>query len=388
MLAWRNRLVIALAVGVAVLVLAAVALRYESAPWVLGRFVGHARNFALLALLLALSARLTTIRHLGWRQATSALLVVVVIWPTIVAPVRNLGLAIGQGIKLANAPWPQPWPGGRFALPPISDRIATYLRDHSPRDARVLSPTPPDMSFAAVAFATGRPNAAGFVGHQYFLSQAGPEYLDALSFLEPAAVRRLGLSYLHAPDAWVAGLPDRATGWLANPGLFELVVRDGDESLYRVRTAFLRLDVAPAPASFEALRQAVPADTTVYLPAPFRTVDGLRAASALSHARLFGHVDPTMLHLLTPWPSEPLAAHVPDLVIMWAPVDPWMFPPGRTTSDLVERKDRRLRAEPCRRSDHAVAAKDRARASACSGVRRTGARRTHFLHHHLQQPRS
>lgn len=328
LLARRNRLVIVLALGVGVMVLAAVALRYESAPWVLGRFIGHARNFALLALLLALSARLTTIRPRRWRYAASALLVVVVIWPTLVAPVRNLGLAIEQGAKLANAPWPQPWPGGRFALPPLSDRIAAYLREHSPTDARVLSPTPPDMSFAAVAFATGRPNAAGFVGHQYFLSQAGPEYLDALRYLEPAAVRRLRLSYLHAPDTWVAGLSDRAAGWLANPDLFELLVRDGDESLYRVRTAFLQLDVAPAPASFEALRQAVPAGTTVYLPAPFRTVDRLRVASALSHARLFGHVDPTMLHLLTPWPSQPLAEHVPDLVIMWAPVDPWMFPPA------------------------------------------------------------
>ena len=35
-----------------------------------------------------------------------------------------------------------------------------------------------------------------------------------------------------------------------------------------------------------------------------------------------------MMHLLTPWPAEPLGDHVPDLVIMWRRVEPWMFPPA------------------------------------------------------------
>ena len=327
-LARRDRLTITLAVGSCALVLVAVALTYEPAPVILGRFVGHARNFALLALLIALSVRLANLQSVRRRYAAAAMLVVLVVWPTVVAPVRNLGLAFGQGTEVANARWPQPSQGGRFALPPLSDRIATYLQDHTPADARVLSATPADMSFATVPLTTGRPNASGFVEHIYSQSHTGPWYVDAVRRLEPAAIQRLGLDYIYATDEWVANLPSRVARWLDDPGLFELLIRDGEESLYRVQPAFLSLDATPAPESFEALRRAVPASTTVYLPAPFRTVSGLRVASALSHARLFGYVDPTMMYLMTPWRSEPLGEHVPDLVIMWSQVEPWMFPPA------------------------------------------------------------
>ena len=326
-LARRDRLTLVLATGACGLVLAAVALHYHPAPVILGRFVGHARNFALLALVLALSAQLASLRSVKWRYAAAAALLALVVWPTVVGPVRNAALTIGQGIKLANAEWPQPWPGGRFALPPISDRIATYLRVHTPADARILSPTPTDMSYSTVPLATGRPNASGFVEHIYSQSHTGPFYVDAIRLLEPAAFRRLGLDYVYATEQWAAELPDRATRWLEDSDLFELLIRDGTEALYRVRPAFLALDVAPAPASFEALHQAVPAETLLYMPAPFRTPGGLRVASALSHARLLGWIDPTMIYLMTPWRSEPLGQYVPDLVILWRHVEPWMFPP-------------------------------------------------------------
>ena len=92
LLAWRDRLVLALAAGAGALLLAALVLRYEPAPWDLSRFVGHARNFALLALLLALSTRLTDLPPTRWRYAVGALLVILVTWPTIAEPVRNLRL--------------------------------------------------------------------------------------------------------------------------------------------------------------------------------------------------------------------------------------------------------------------------------------------------------
>ena len=332
LLALRDRLVLALALGAGALLLAALALRYEPAPWDLGRLAGHARNFALLALLVALSGRLAHLRPARWRYAGGALLVVLVIWPTVAVPVRNLGLAIGHGVEVANAGSPEQERTrrrhpheGRFEMPLISDRVAAYLRGHTPVDARVFSPMP---DFAAVAYATGRPSASGFAGNLHMLAHVGPDYLDVFRHLEPAAIRRLGFDYVYATDAWVADLPDRAARWLADRDLFELLIRDGTEAIYRVRPAFLGLKVTPHPESFEALRQAVPASATVYLPAPFRTVAGLRAASALSHARLLGVVDATMMHLLTPWPSEPLGERMPDLVITWSQVDPWMFPPA------------------------------------------------------------
>ena len=330
-LAWRDRLVLALVAGVGALMLAKMALRYEPAPWDLARFDGHARNFALLALLLALSVRLANLRPARWRYAAGALLVALVVWPTISPSVRNLGLALGQGVEIANASVPPAEAGtryshqGRYEMPSVSDRVAAYVRDHTPVEMRVFSPTP---GFEAVAFATGRPSASGFFGHVHMYPRLGPEYLDAARYLEPAAIRRLGIEYVHATDAWVSVLPPRAQRWLTDPGLFDLVVRDDAEALYRVRPAFLALDAPPTPASFEALRQAVPASATTYLPASFGTVEALQVAAALSHTRLFGAVPGTRLHLLTTWPVEPLDGQAPDLVITSARFAPWMFPPG------------------------------------------------------------
>ena len=333
LLARRDRLVLALALGAGALLLAGLVLHYKPAPWDLGRLIGHARNFALLALLLALSGRLASLRPPRRRYAAGALLVILVTWPTVAEPVRNLGLAIGQGVEVANAPSSQQEAGARFATPFVSARIAAYIRDHTPVDARVFSPTP-DLAAgeyaagAAVAYATGRPNASGFAGHLHMIAHLGPEYLDIYRFVEPAAIRRLGIAYVHAPDAWVAGLPARSARWLADPRYFELLIHDDAEALYRVLPAFPRLDAAPAPASFEALRRAVPPSAAVYLPAAFHTLDVIRVASALSHTQLLGDVDPTKSHLRTSWPAGSIVGQVPDLVVASPKFVPWMFPPA------------------------------------------------------------
>ena len=74
----------------------------------------------------------------------------------------------------------------------------------------------------------------------------------------------------------------------------------------------------------------MPASTTVYIPAPFPTAEGLRIASALSHGRIFGAVYPTHahVHLLTRFQAEPLGERVPDLVVLPRPFAPWMLPPA------------------------------------------------------------
>ena len=255
LLARRDRLVLALAVGASLLVLASLLLNYEPFPFDLVRLEGHARNLALFALLLALGVRLAGLRPAPWRYAAGGAIVALITWPTIVAPVRNLGLAIGNGIDLANAQRTQDTPGTRFVLESIpSDRIAEYIRNNTAVGARVFSPHAHQMTYA-----TGRPNASGFAGLVHLFPIKGPEYRDVLGYLEPAAVRRLGFEYVHAPDSWVEGLPDEAVSRLNDASLFELLVRDGSESLYRVLPAFLTLDTPPAPGSYEALRQAVPA---------------------------------------------------------------------------------------------------------------------------------
>ena len=386
-LARRDRLVLALALGAGLLALAWVALRYEPFPLDHQRLAGHARNLALVALVLALSARLAELRP-RWRYAVSALLVALVIWPTSATQVRHLGLALGQGIEVANAGWAPPttsgkptWGRERTAMPEVSAPVAAYIRDHTAVDARVLMPEPP---YLAVTYATGRPNSVGYLNIAHLIPHRGPEYADARDHLEPGAMRRLGIDYVYATDDWVAGLPDRARGWLADPELFELLVRDGGVTLYGVRPAFLALNVAPTPATYEALRRAVPAGAKVYWPdgAPFETVTTLRVASVLSpEAELFG-VMRFMLrrtYALTTLPAERLTEQTPDLVILPVGQRTWMsrrWP----APDLVEPGNGHLRAARGRGPGHAAAAGSRAAADRRARVGRAGGGRPARLH--------
>ena len=313
LLARRDRLVVTLAAGVGLLLLAWLTVSFPPAPWDERRFLGHAHNLALGALLLALAMRLAQLRFTRWRYAVVALGVGLIAWPTLVEPVRVLGQTVANGARVAPAP------------PTISEPLATYIRDHTALDARVLSTEDP---YDNVFLATGRPNAAGFVGVTHQIDHEGPEYTDAVTHLEPAALRRLGIDYVHATDAWAAGLPPRAQRWLADPDLFERLAADGGEVLYRVRPEFLALDAPPAPGSFEALRRAAPPSAVVYLAPQAPWLSRLHIASALSQARLVGDgagylLDRTPL----PWSVAPLGGQTPDLVVLPASMEPWLFAP-------------------------------------------------------------
>ncbi len=335
-LARRDRLVLSLAAGSVLFVAVWLALTYPPAPWDINRLAGHARNLSLMALLLAMSSRLAELPPGRWRAAVGALLVGLVVWPTVVTPARNLGLAIGNGVQLANARWVQhelidrgeTVPMRRFQLRALTGPVADYIRDHTDVNARVLAT---EWPYTNVFLATGRPNNAGFADVVYLLYHPGPEYWDARHYLDPAAIRRLGLEYVHATDTWAAELPDRAKDWLADPSMFELLIRADDEALYRIRPAFLDLEVAPHPESFEALR-AVPPSTVVYLAPQTLWLERLRVASVLPHARLVGAISALPLHVRTPepWTVEPLDEQAPDLIVLPASVElwTWAFPPS------------------------------------------------------------
>jgi len=335
-LARRDRLVVTLAACAGALVLVWLALSYPPAPWDLNRMAGHARNLALVALLLAMSSRLSSLPPGRWRAAAGFLLLGLITWPTVVAPARSLGLAIGNGVQVANALWVQQQlidrgeavPMRRFQLRTLRGPVADYIQHHTDVGARVLAT---EWPYSNVFLNSGRPNNAGFADVIYLLYHPGPEYWDARHYLEPAAIRRLGLEYVHATDAWAAELPDRAKAWLSDPSLFEPLIRDGNEALYRIRQAFLALEVAPHPKSFEALR-SVPPSTSIYLAPQTIWLDRLRVASVLPHTRLVGAISARPLHLRTPepWTVAPLGADVPDLIVLPASVEPWTwaFPTG------------------------------------------------------------
>ena len=312
----RNFLPMTLAGASAGFLLAAFILQYEFAEHDVVRLDGHARNFALLALLLAVGRRLSALRA-RWRIAAAALIAVLVTWPTVATPLGKVALAVGNGIQLANAE-----PGssdfgesarfiGRDSVPSFaSEAVTTWIRKHSASDARVLSPHPHDMTAN-----TGRPNASGHLAFVHLFPVSGPEFSDAITYLEPAALRRLGIAFVHAPDAWAADLPDHAASWLVNSEFFELVVRGESDALYRVLPAFLRLDSRPAAGSFEALRQAVPAKTGVYLSRELGPLAAIRVASALSHAHMMGEVSTANLHPLTRFDAEPRGDQTPEIVV-------------------------------------------------------------------------
>ena len=314
-LARNQKLVLAFVIGCAIFFVAALALQYAPLPEDVTRFDGYARNFALMAFLIALSKRLPTLRP-RWRLSAVSFLLALVIWPTTIGPVRSLALALTLGVHVTNTDPATGEPDsslkGRFGIEILGlNDLAAYIREHTPVDARVLSPDPLSLSIN-----TGRSTAFGFAGHLHLFPISGPDYQDAIRFLEPAAVRRLGYRYVHATDAWVASLPDRAQQWLANPKLFELIVHEGTHALYAIRPAFLRLTAPPAPQSFEALRRAVPSAATVVLTESQQRIENVRIATSLSHARLYGEIDPTAIHLLSDIPIEPVSNARPDVVVI------------------------------------------------------------------------
>lgn len=326
LLAGRDRFSLALTAVAGLFVLAALTLRYEIGQQDVTRLDGHARNFALLAVLLALSLRLGTMQS-HWRWAAAAVIVGLATWPTVVSPLRAIGPGLGQGVLLANATdeareaeATRGWP--REVYPRLrSARLADYIQSHTDIRARILSPQP-----TALSTTTGRPNASGFIQAAHLLYEGGPEHQDAARYLEPTAVRRLGISYVHAPNAWVAGLPERARRWLDDPRLFDLLFEDAGDSFYRVRSEFLELETEPTPASYGALRRAVPASAVVYVDPAIESTFALRAASTLAHARLVGEVFPGRMHMRTDFGIEPLGEHIPDVVVVPHWFTPSMFP--------------------------------------------------------------
>ena len=190
----RDRLVVTLAAGAGLFALAWIALTHPTAPWVLNRLAGHARHMALAALLLALCPRLSGLGSARWRQAVGALLVGLIIWPTIVAPARSLGLAIANGVQLANASWVQTElrdkgvdvPMRRFQLRALTGPVADYLRDHTAVDARVLAT---QWQYWNVFLGTGRPNNAGFANlvHQFYQTDRNTETPSTILSQRPSA---------------------------------------------------------------------------------------------------------------------------------------------------------------------------------------------------------
>lgn len=322
LIGWKRRPVVVLVVGSMAFLIVSLMATYEPSPYDLLRLDGHARNFALLAVLFACAIRIGNV-HQRWRYATGVLILSLVAWPSAISPVRTLALEVGQGIELDNA-WIELEEQdslssfnasflriGRYTEQRVmSARVEKYIRNQTPIDSRILSPRRNLLTMS-----TGRLNASGFVGYSHLTASSGPDYVDAISFLEPAALRRMGTTHVHATDAWFALLPDRAQRWLDDPRLFQLLVRGEPDSLYRVLPAFLNLNPAPDPRSFEALQRTIPASSAVRV-LGLTAVDALRMASTLAHTRLLGTFPRGDIHLRSEIVSQPPHSAPADVVIV------------------------------------------------------------------------
>ncbi len=343
----NNRLVLSLAIGCGAFVGATVLLESSLATPDDTRLDGHAGNFALLALLVA-AAQCMRRLHPRRRMLVGTLAVALMVWPTIALPVRTLGFQLSHGIALSNATLSRTGQPAKlygigvgrqsitpvtpdqiadyepFPLPPLHarqfgalklDPLIEFIIDHTRADARIFSPHPTELTLA-----TGRPNASGFPGFVHLVERRGPEYEDVLWSLEPAAVRRLGLDYIHATDAWVAQLPKHAQGSLEDPKLFELLIRHGAHALYRVLPAYWNLDTMPSPKSFESIRQAVPESATVILAGRHDPLTKIKLASLLGHTRLIADLDVTtvasLVHPLIPMKAARPGSLIPNVLIL------------------------------------------------------------------------
>ena len=318
----KQRIVLSLAVGSMAFFFVSLTLNYTPAPHDLFRIDGHARNYALLAFLLAVAAYLANLRN-RWRYVTGLLLFVLVTWPSSMGPLRMLALEVGQGIELSNArsEVSRSTPAehlnstalnlGRYSRPkPLSGAVERFIRDQTPIDSRILSP-----KWNLITESTGRLNAAGFVRFSHATSASGPEYADAISFLDPEALRRMGITHVHATDTWIGQLPDRAQRWLEDPQLFELLVRGEDDRLYRVLPTLLEFNPMPNPRSFEALRLTIPASSAVRV-LGLTAIDSMRIASTLPHTRLLGRFPRGDIHLRSEIVSHPPDSAPADFVIV------------------------------------------------------------------------
>ncbi len=317
----RKQLVMVLSTASMIFLLAALAFQYTPSPHDITRFDGHARNLALLALLFAMPKALS---HLGRnrRYAAASIVLACLVWPTTIVPIQDLVRAIGRDIQIANAiPTDQP-PSSGLLIGTVgrythsswaTGKISNYILTHVPVEARILTPHPEAMTIA-----TGRPNAMGFTNIHHFYPVSGPDYEDAIHFLEPAALTRLQIEYVHSTDDWIDNLPVNARNMLQDPRYFRQLVRDGSHALYFAKPAYRSLATAPHSQSFEALRHIIPTSATVLLADELTRLDKLRVASVLLENRLLGK-RPTGMHLITDIPINPPESEVADVIIV--PID-------------------------------------------------------------------
>lgn len=248
---------LAVIVVMALVLFAGFALAYfPASPVDIARLEGHALNLAMIALAVSLAVGAAKLRHRAALHGGGLLLAGLVVWPTSADSVGRIAEALADGPRLYVA-------GSRPVehAPSFSRRstLDAEIAEHRPLLEAISSEVAPNERILTagvklVASATGRPVPLGYAAWPHYVGLPGPEYLDAVRFLEPAALKELGIDFIHVDDALLAGMSETARQRLASPSEFRLVFQTPSlsDSLYAI-VADSKLPHATEPSSFRAL---------------------------------------------------------------------------------------------------------------------------------------
>ena len=234
-------------------------LHFPASPVDIARLEGHALNLAMIALAVGLAAGTARLRRRAALHGGGLLLAGLVVWPTSADSIGRIAEAVADGPRLYVA-------GTRptEAAPSFStrSRLDAEIAEHRPLLEAISTTVSPNERILTrraklISAGTGRPTPLGYAEWPHYVGLVGPEYLDALRFLDRAALNELRIDFVHVDAAALHSMSAEARRRLASPSEFRLIFRaptPQSDALYKV-VPRPQVAQAPAPSSFRAFAQ-------------------------------------------------------------------------------------------------------------------------------------
>ena len=253
-------------VSLAVIVVMALALfagfaliHFPASPVDIARLEGHALNLGMIALAIGLAAASARLRQRAAFHGGGLLLAGLVVWPTTADSIGRIAEAIADGPQLYVA-------GTRpsEAAPSFSMRSRVDAETEQRQallDAISANVSPGERILTShvtlVTAGTGQTAPLGYAQWPHYLGLHGPEYQDAVRFLDRAALDELGIDFVHVDVAMLSVMSDEARRRLASSSEFRLLFQapgPHSDALYAV-VSRPQVSETPAPSSFRALAE-------------------------------------------------------------------------------------------------------------------------------------
>ena len=325
---------LAILVAMALALFAGFALiHYPASPADTARLEGHAISLSAVALAVGLAAAATRLRHRAALYGGVLVVAGLMVWPTTTDSVGRIAEPIADGPRLYVA-GTRGEPTGSFSSRSPLD--AEIEQRQALLDAISAAAAPGQRILTAqvmvVTVGTGQPAPLGYAEWPHNLGLHGPEYQDALRFLDRAALNELGIEFIHVDEAMRSVMSDDAKRRLATPAEFQLIFQSAGphrDALYAVipPTGDSR---EPDPASFRAFADLA-AGRRVLISSAVHPLARLPLFYTLrSSSSLFGHWgDPG--HFRRDVRIQPPAGTSVDLVVLPDTLYPSPLDPAHRT---------------------------------------------------------